>query len=218
MDAFNLNTTVSQAIIWLDLFGVAVFALSGALEASRRQMDLVGFMLIATVTGIGGGTIRDLLLGVTPVFWITSPHFVMLTAGVALVVFFSAHFFESRFKVLLWADALGLAVAAVIGTEKAVRMGAPAIVVVVMGVMTATFGGLVRDILCNEVPLILRKEIYATAAAFGAVVYLALSALGVAQPYVVVGACGAAFMLRAVAICKHWSLPVYKARAGRDVS
>lgn len=213
----TLNQTVSHVIVWLDIFGVAVFALSGALEASRRQMDLVGFMLIASVTGIGGGTIRDLLLGVTPVFWITSPHFIMLCMGVALVVFFTAHVFESRFKVLLWADALGLAVAAVIGTEKAVRMGAPAIVVVMMGVMTATFGGVVRDILCNEVPLILRKEIYATAAALGAGVYLTLNAMGVAQPYVVVGACMAAFALRAVAIVKHWSLPTYKARAGREL-
>lgn len=213
----SLNATVSQAIVWLDVFGVAVFALSGALEASRRQMDLIGFMLIASVTGIGGGTIRDLLLGVTPVFWVTSPHFIMLTVAVAVIVFFTAHIFESRFKVLLWADALGLAVAAVIGTEKAVRMGAPAIVVVMMGVMTATFGGVVRDILCNEVPLILRKEIYATAAALGSGVYLLLSALGVSQPLVVVGACVAAFALRAVAIIKHWSLPVYKARAGSDV-
>lgn len=213
----NLSFDMYQIITWLDVFGVAVFALSGALEASRRQMDIVGFMLIASVTGIGGGTIRDLLLGVAPVFWVSSPHFLMVCVGVALIVFFTAHFFESRYKALLWADAVGLAVAAIIGADKAMRLDAPAIVVVMMGMMTATFGGLVRDILCNEVPLILRKEIYATAAALGAATYLVLSQVGCSITVVVLGAFIIAFGVRAIAIIKHLSLPVYRARAGIEV-
>ncbi len=153
---------------WLDVAGVAVFAASGALTASRQQMDVVGFALVATVTGIGGGTIRDLLLGTGPVFWVFAPSYLFLCVGVAILLFFAAPLFESRFRALLWADAAGLAIFCVIGAEAALRAGSPGSVAVLMGVITATFGGLVRDVLCAEVPLILRREIYATAAAVGA--------------------------------------------------
>ena len=151
-------------IHWLDLCGVGVFAASGALTASRKQMDLVGFCLIATVTGIGGGTLRDLLLDRGAVSWVNDPSTIVLCFAVAAALFFTAHHIESRFRALLWADAVGLAVFCVGGAEISLSAGAPALVAVLMGVMTATFGGILRDVLCAEVPLILRREIYATAA------------------------------------------------------
>jgi uncharacterized membrane protein YeiH len=200
----------------LDVTGVAVFAASGALAASRKQMDIVGFVLIATVTGIGGGTIRDLLLGVAPVFWVVAPSYVFLCAGVAVLLFFAASFFESRFRALLWADAAGLAVFCVIGAERALETGAPVAVAVLMGMITATFGGLVRDVLCAEIPLVLRREIYVTAAAAGAAVYAGLFSLGVARPLIALAAFLAAFAIRALGIAFGLSLPSYRSRPGRD--
>ena len=153
---------LEQWIAWLDLCGVAVFAASGALTASRKQMDIVGFCLIATVTGIGGGTVRDLLLGQGAVYWITQPVYVLICIGVGVLMFFTAPYIEFRYRVLLWADAAGLALFCVTGAEKALEVTNSLPVSVIMGVMTATFGGIIRDVLCAEVPLILRKEIYAT--------------------------------------------------------
>ena len=211
----SLETTLQTLIGWMEVVGVAVFAVSGALEASRRQMDAVGFMLIATVTGIGGGTLRDLFLGQTPVAWISSPDIVIVCAGSALAVFFMAHRLESRFRILLWADAVGLALFCVLGTEKALAAGAPALAAVFLGVISATFGGIARDVLCNEVPLILRREIYATAAAIGGGVYAALISAGVSHSPALLCAFGAGFAVRAAAIIYKFSLPGYKSRPGR---
>ncbi len=208
---------LDHIITWLDVIGVMAFAISGALEASRRQMDVVGFILIATVTGLGGGTIRDLVLGISPVTWVSNPMPLVLCAGVALVIFFTAHIVESRFKALIWCDAVGLAICCVIGTEKALAHGVSGVVAILMGVMTATFGGLVRDTLCNEVPLILRKEIYATAAAAGSCIYVILAQLATPRPVMVTAAFLTAFLIRAFALRYHLSLPSYKSRAGRKI-
>ncbi len=198
---------------WLDLCGVGVFAASGALTASRKQMDIVGFGLIATVTGIGGGTIRDLLLDRGAVFWVKDPSTIVLCFAVAVVLFVTAHHFESRFHALLWADAVGLAVFCVSGAEVALSAGAPALVAVLMGVMTATFGGIVRDVLCAEVPLILRREIYATAAA-GAITYVVLEMAEAGWIAQIVGF-GVGFGVRAIGIITGFSLPTYRSRPGR---
>ena len=199
---------------WLDLCGVGVFAASGALTASRKQMDIVGFGLIATVTGIGGGTIRDLLLDRGAVFWVKDPSTIVLCFAVAVVLFITAHHFESRFHALLWADAVGLAVFCVGGAEVALSAGAPALVAVLMGVMTATFGGIVRDVLCAEVPLILRREIYATAAAAGAITYVVLETAEAGWIAQIVGF-GVGFGVRAIGIVTGFSLPTYRSRPGR---
>jgi uncharacterized membrane protein YeiH len=198
-----------------DLAGVAVFALSGALTASRRQLDVFGFVLIATVTGIGGGTLRDLLLGRVPVFWVGDPVYLAITAGGAVLGFFIADRLESRFRALLWADALGLAFFALLGAEAALAVGVGWAPAIVMGLLTATFGGLARDILCHEIPLILRKEIYATAAVLGASVYVGLAEAGVGRQVAFVAGFLAAFLLRAAAIRWSLSLPVYRPRPGR---
>ena len=159
----------------LDLFGVAVFAVTGALTASRKQMDIVGFALLATVTGIGGGTLRDLVLGAQPVFWVREPVYVAICIAVAVIVFFTAHIPESRYRLLLWLDALGLSFFCVAGADKALTADAGWFIAIVMGVITATFGGVVRDVLGGEIPVILRREIYATAALAGAGVFVGLA-------------------------------------------
>ena len=206
---------MSSLIYWLDLAGTAVFAASGALVASRKEMDLVGFGLLATVTGIGGGTLRDLLLD-RPVAWTHAPEYVLLCVAIAVLIFFIAPHIQRRYPVLLWADAAGLGLFAVLGAEIAHNSGAGLIVAVVMGVMTATFGGLIRDVIGNEIPLILRKDIYATAAALGAAVYLAVLGLGFIPVWAELAGFAAGFGLRALSLLFGWSLPTYKSRPGRD--
>ena len=203
-----------QLLFWLDLFGVAVFAVSGGLEAARKQLDLVGFLFVAAVTGIGGGTLRDLLLDRGPVFWVHQPLYLWLTSAAALLTFVVAPHLQRRARVLLWADALGLAVFCVIGARTALDAGAGPAVAVLMGTMTATFGGLLRDVVCTETPLILRREIYATAAAAGAAVVVAGEALGQPGPLAAASGLGLAFATRAMGLAFGLSLPTYRARPG----
>ena len=210
-----MSGTPIDLLAWMDLAGVAVFAASGALVASRKRMDLVGFALVATVTGIGGGTLRDVLLD-RPVFWLAAPHYLWLCAGVALALFFATPFVQRRYTALLWADAAGLAVFATLGARVAVEGGHGATVAVLTGTMTATFGGLIRDVLCAEIPLILRREIYATAAAAGAGTYVALTALPLAPGLAAIGGIGAGFAARALGIGLGLSLPTYRPREGRE--
>ena len=205
---------VDGILTWLDFAGVAVFAISGALVASRKCLDPVGFALIATVTGIGGGTLRDLLLGQV-VFWVHQPNYVALCVVVALVVYFIAPHVEYRYRALLWADAAGLSLFSVLGASLAVEAGFSGIVVVVMGLLTATFGGLIRDVLCSEIPLILRKEIYATAALCGALVFTLLNPLPLPYPTAELGGIVACFAVRALGLGLGLSLPGYRPRIGR---
>lgn len=208
-------TPFENLIAALTWAGVAVFAAAGALTASRKQLDPVGFVLIAAVTAFGGGTVRDVILG-APVFWLGAPGMVMLAAAVALLVYFTAHLLESRFAILVWSDAVGLGLFAVLGAESAQRAGASPWVAVLMGTITATFGGILRDIICAEVPLILRREIYATAAALGAALFVLLTDLGIGRDIAISAGALTAFLVRAAAIRHGWSLPVYRARPGRD--
>lgn len=202
-------------VYWLDLFSVAVVAASGAMAASRKEMDIGGFALIGVVTGIGGGTVRDLVLGYQPVFWVARPEYLAICLAVAVAVFFVAPLIAYRWKWLLWADAVGLGLYAVVGAEKALAIGASGLIAFGTGVITATFGGVLRDVLCAEVPLILRKEIYATAAAAGAAGYVFLLELDVERTTSMILAGGLAFGIRAVAIAFGLSLPAYKSRPGR---
>lgn len=202
-------------ITTLDFLGVAVFAVTGALTASRKQMDIVGFALLATVTGIGGGTLRDLMLGV-PVFWVQSPVYVGVCFGMAVIVFFTAHIPQSRYRLLLWLDAVGLSFFCVVGAEIALQGGSGYFIAIIMGIMTATFGGIIRDILGGEIPIILRKEVYATAAFAGCVVFAVVWVL--AGPGITATVAGfvACFVIRALALIYGWSLPVYRPRPGRN--
>jgi uncharacterized membrane protein YeiH len=204
--------TITAVLDWL---GILAFALTGALVASRKQMDIVGFAMLAVVTGVGGGTLRDLLLGIAPVTWVREPAAVIACIVVAVVAFFAAHIPQSRFTWVLWLDALGLAVFSVIGAETALGTGASPFVAVVMGVITATFGGIVRDILGGESPIILRREIYVTAALLGALVFVVFQAVAVRDAAAVAGFL-AAFGLRGAALHRQWSLPRYRPRPARS--
>jgi len=208
---------VLEVLGWI---GTAAFATAGALTAARKRMDPVGFLLVAGITAFGGGALRDLLLGL-PVAWLRRPDLAILAACFALAVFFLAPVLKRRgmgrartprVTLLLWADAAGMAVFAVLGAEAALRAGAAAWVCVLMGVMTASFGGVIRDVVCGEIPLILRREIYATAAAAGAGGFVALEALGAGRPLAVGLGAALAFAIRAAALGRGWSLPVYGGR------
>jgi uncharacterized membrane protein YeiH len=206
---------INAFIVILDWFGIAVFAVTGALVASRKQMDIFGFMLLGTATGIGGGSIRDVMLGVLPVFWVSQPVYLAICLGVAAVTFFVAHIPESRYRMLLWLDAVGLSFVCVVGADRALASGTNAFIAVTMGVVTAAFGGMVRDILGGEPSILLRKEIYVTAAAAGAAVYVGLVGLPVSQPAAAVAGFATCFVIRALALHNGWSLPVYRPRPGR---
>lgn len=195
----------------LDLVGVVVFAVSGGLEAARKRLDPVGFLFLAAVTGIGGGTLRDLMLDRGPVFWVGQPAYLWLTSAAGLAVFFAAPHIERHRAVLLWADAVGLAVFSVLGAQTALEAGAGASVAILMGTMTATFGGLIRDVVCAETPLILRREIYATAAAAGAATLALLQALSLPGPVAAMAGLVAAFAIRGLGLAFGWSLPSYGA-------
>lgn len=202
------------ATIALDWLGVIAFAVTGALAASRKEMDVIGFIALGTVTGIGGGTLRDLLLGL-PVFWIREPAYLVACALVSVLVFFAAHIPRSRYRFLLWLDAIGLALFAVTGAEKAAQAGADPIVAVAMGVLTATVGGIVRDVLGGGTPVILSREIYASAALAGAVVYVTSTAIGMAREPALGAGFAVGLLVRAAALRYGWSLPRHRQRPSR---
>lgn len=205
---------VPAFVYWLDILGVAVFAATGALAASRKQMDMIGFALLATFTGIGGGTVRDLILD-RPVFWLGDQTYLAICLGVAVLCFFAAHLVQRRYAVLLWLDAMGLAAYGVLGAHLAALASAGPLVAAALGVITATFGGMMRDVVSQETPLILKQELYATAALCSAVAYLAAIRLETPVAAAVAIAIAAGFALRAGAILWRWSLPRYKPREGR---
>jgi len=206
---------VSDLLQLLDYLGIAVFAATGALAASRKQLDIVAFVFFGAVTAIGGGTLRDMLLDV-PVFWVRHPTYLAIALGAAILVYFTAHLLESRYRVLLWADAVGLAAYAVVGAAKTFNAGASAADALALGVLTATFGGVIRDVLAGEPSVILRGDLYITCAFAGAASFVVLAAAG--APFWAAATAGflVAFAVRAGALIWGWTLPVYRARPGRD--
>ena len=161
----------------LEHFGVAVAAITGVLAARGKKVDLFGVIVLAIVTAFGGGTVRDLCLGSLPVFWIQDPRFLLNAAGVAVATFFVARFPTFKLTALLVADAFALALFTLVGAEKSMHFTGSASIVVTMGVITGVAGGMLRDVLTGEVPLILRTQIYlyATAALVGTLAFVALN-------------------------------------------
>ena len=203
---------IDTLTVLLDWFGVAVFATTGALVASRKQMDLVGFTLLGTATGIGGGTVRDLMLGRLPVFWIAEPTYLLTCVFVSCATFFLAHIPQSRHKVLLRFDAVGMAIFAVTGAEIALLAGTSPAVATAMGVVTATFGGIIRDVLGGESPVILSREIYVTAALLGAGLFVLSALAGLEREIGLIGGFLLALLVRLCALRWKWSLPRYRPR------
>jgi uncharacterized membrane protein YeiH len=189
----------------LDYAAVAVFGATGALAAARRKHDIVTFGFFAAVTGVGGGTLRDLMIG-APVFWVGRPAYVVVCLGAAAAVWLLG---PRRFRprILVWLDALGMAAYAVFGALKAQAFGVPPFSAVVMGVLTACFGGVIRDVLAHEPSVLLQRELYVTPAFVGAGAYVVLGLFGLPLLLAAVAGFAVAFGLRGGAIVWGWSLP-----------
>lgn len=196
------------ALVLIDYFGIAVFAISGALVAAERRLDFVTFIFFAVVTGVGGGTLRDLLIG-APVFWIHTNATLIICIAAALLVWIARGRGFSG-KALLWFDAAGLAAYSAYGAAKALSYGVAPVPAFVMGVLTACAGGIIRDVLAREPSVLLRHEIYITAAALAAGLFVGLSLAGIAPWPAALVAVAAGFALRAAAILHGLSLPTYK--------
>ncbi len=203
----DYTSFIIDFLVWFDLTGVFVFAVSGALRGVRHSMDVFGVIFLAVVTGLGGGTIRDILLGVTPVFWVRTPLYLGVAVLGGLIAFTIAPYLTSRRRALIWADAAGLSLFCVLGTETALQAGAAPGVAIVMGMITSVCGGITRDILCAETPLIFRQEIYALVALFGGGLYVLLPLLGFSDNSATILAILAAFFLRAAALVFNLSIP-----------
>ncbi len=201
-----------SSVAVLDWLGIVAFTITGGLVAARNQMDAVGFVMLGTVTGIGGGTIRDVLLNVHPILWIERPQYLAVCIVVSLVVYFTAHRVHSRMRLILWVDAIGLALFATVGAERAVSVGASPLVAIVMGAITACFGGIIRDLLGQTRSIIFSYEIYVTAAMGAATVFVVLHALQFPREIDVIAGVTAGFALRAGALIWGWSLPHHRSR------
>ncbi len=210
----NTIAPVLSVLSVLDMASAVVFAITGALVASRKQMDIVGFVWLGMVTGVGGGTLRDLLLGV-PVFWVVNPTPVALCLVASGLVHFSAHLVNSRYRLLLYLDAFGMALVTIAGTAKGLDAGASPLVALVMGIITAVVGGILRDTLGQEPSILLRREIYVTASAAGALLFLLALALDLPRLWAMAAGLLTAFVIRSLALRFDWALPVYRPRPGR---
>jgi len=195
-----------------DLTGVFVFALSGALAAARKQMDIFGYIVLAVLPAVGGGTVRDLVLN-TSVFWVEQSIYIIVAVGAGVLTFLVSVRVGQRYIVLEWADAIGLSLFCVLGASKALAITNDPVLAVTLGVVTAVVGGILRDVVCNEIPLILKREIYATAAMVGAVVYCLCVAANLGEGLSLI--CGgiSAFMVRSLALIFGWSLPTRERKA-----
>ena len=200
---------MNELIHYLDIFGIIVFAFSGALMAGRYKLDPFGVVVLASVTAIGGGTIRDIILQV-PVFWTVKPHYlyvILATALLTIILIRQPKRIPKRF--LLIADAFGLALFAVLGTQKSLALGSPILVAIVLGTITGVAGGMIRDVLCNVIPMILQKEIYALAAMLGGCLFVTFNLLGWSNNEATVVAIAGALLLRLAAIYWRVSLPAF---------
>lgn len=193
----------------LDYFGLVVFAISGCMIAAEKRLDMVGFAFFAITTGVGGGTFRDVVLGRLPVFWVQDPTPMILCGIVATGCYFVVHRIRNYQTALVWADAIGLATFSVIGAQIALSMDVSWPICVVMGGATASFGGMVRDVLAQRPSIILQQEVYITAALVGAASYLLLLSLGLSMNLAAPIAIVSAFIVRGTAIIFNLRLPAF---------
>ena len=201
-----------DALLIFDLMGVFVFALSGALAAARKQMDVFGYVVLAMLPAIGGGTLRDLVLN-TSVFWVEQSIYILVAAFAGILTYLVSIKVGQRYTVLEWADAIGLSLFCVLGASKSLALTGDPVVAVTLGVVTAVVGGILRDVICNEIPLILKREIYATAALVGAIVYCACIGLSLPESWALSIGGLSAFAVRSMALIFGWSLPIRERKA-----
>lgn len=200
--------TLAPTTVMLDYAGVAVFAASGALAGARLRQDLTTMAFFAAVTGVGGGTVRDLLIG-APVFWVHDWRYIAVCIAAALLIWFVGGR-GWRFTALLWSDAVGLAAYGVVGAAKAAAWGVPPLICIVMGAVTASFGGVVRDLLAGQPSILLRREITVTAALVAAATFVLLREVGASSAVAAPVAVTLGFALRAGALLWGWSLPAFR--------
>lgn len=203
-----MTATLPAALVWIDYFGIAVFAVSGALLAAEKRQTLVTFLFFAVVTGVGGGTLRDLLIG-APVFWVHNNAILLICIGAALIVWL-ARLRWLRGDAIVWFDALGIAAYATFGAAKALSLGVAPIPAFAMGVLTACAGGIIRDVLAGDPSILMRPELYVTAAALSAGLFVLLALAGLAVWPAALLAAVAGFVLRGLAITRGWSLPAFR--------
>lgn len=200
-------------LFWLDIFGIAVFACSGALAAGQRRMDLFGVVVLAFVTAVGGGTVRDLVIGHSPVFWVRDPVYAWVAIGAGILTFGLAHFYRLRSEMLVIADAIGLAVFTVIGTRIGIDQVGPGVIATMTGIMSGVLGGVIRDVLANRVPLIFQREIYASAALLGAIALQVMEGFDVAAVVSALVAGTIVLGLRLAALRWQLHLPLFPDRS-----
>ena len=199
-------------LYWVGLAAVAVNALTGVLDAGRKQMDLVGVVMVGTATALGGGTVRDILLQ-RPVFWLSDQIYLIVAVATTLIIFFAVRGLRLPQQLFLIPDAIGLALFTVVGTQISLQAGAPWLAASLLGVITGVVGGVVRDVLCNEVPLIfVRGELYATAAWIGSLALIGLQALGVSAIIAAWAGMATVLAVRLAAMAFKITLPTYSSR------
>ena len=202
--AYQVNMSFIYAI---DLIGTFVFAISGVMTAVNKKFDVVGATIIGTVTAIGGGSIRDILIGETPVSWMKDMNYlIVIFASIPICYFFQKAIRKLRKGIFIF-DTIGIALFTIIGLEKTLALGLSPIIAALMGIVSAVFGGIIRDVLTNEIPLIFRKEIYATACLAGAIVYLVLQSGWPHFRHNMFIAIAVVFVIRYFAVKRHWALP-----------
>lgn len=191
----------------LDIFGTMAFAISGVLTAFHKKLDPFGVFIIAFVTAVGGGTLRDVLIGQTPVLWMQNIMYVyMIIVGFFLALIFRKKLDKLRTSLFLF-DTIGLGVFTIIGLEKGIAVGLHPVICIALGTMTACFGGVIRDILCNEIPIIFRREIYATICIIGGLVFFGLNAFELQKEINHLVTSGVIISIRLMAVKYKWYLP-----------
>lgn len=191
----------------IDILGTVAFAISGVLVAMEKKLDLFGVLIIAFVTAVGGGTLRDFLIGNTPVGWMTTPvYLITITATVIAAIIFVNQLRYFRKSLFLF-DTIGLGLYTMVGVEKGINAGLSPVICIILGTITASFGGVIRDILCNEIPVIFRKEVYATICILGGIIYFAIIQFPVATTFAYITAILSIILMRLLAVKFKISLP-----------
>lgn len=194
-------------ILWA--IGITAEGVTGALAAGRERMDLFGVTMIAIVTALGGGSLRDVLLGHHPLTWVKDPEYLLLVAGAAIVTVSIAGIMKYFRQLFLVLDGLGLVVFSILGARVALEMGHGVVIAVAAAVITGVAGGMMRDLLCDRIPLVLREELYASISVLAALLFVGLLRLGVAENVAVISTLVAGFVLRMLALRFRWRLPVF---------
>ncbi|WBA08034.1 trimeric intracellular cation channel family protein [Salinivibrio kushneri] len=200
-------------LLTLYVIGITAEAMTGALCAGRKHMDWFGVMFVASATAIGGGTVRDILFGHYPLTWVANPHFLVITCLAGLITPWIASWVARNYKLFITLDALGLAAFSIIGCRVAMDMGLPPLICMVSSLITGVFGGLLRDLICRQSPMVLHKELYALVAFVTGALYFSLIRLDVGELIATVASLVIGFGFRMAAVRFSWSLPVFRFEA-----